>query len=43
MYNEYHALLVYLGKHYCRKTKPQCRQCPLLDLLPDHGPLEPEN
>jgi endonuclease-3 related protein len=28
MYNEYHALLVYLGKNFCKK-KPQCEGCPL--------------
>jgi endonuclease-3 related protein len=31
MYKEYHALLVELGKNYC-KTKPQCEDCPLLRL-----------
>jgi len=41
LYNEYHALLVHLGKHYCRKSKPKCDACPLNDLLPDGGPLEP--
>ncbi len=29
MYNEYHALLVRLGKDFCRKTKPLCGSCPL--------------
>ncbi len=29
MYNEYHALLVRLGKDFCRKTKPLCAACPL--------------
>jgi endonuclease-3 related protein len=42
LYNEYHALLVHTGKHYCRKTKPKCQECPLRDLLPNGGPLEPE-
>lgn len=28
MFNEYHALLVMLGKHYC-KPKPKCKGCPL--------------
>jgi endonuclease-3 related protein len=28
MYKEYHALLVELGKNYC-KTKPECRDCPI--------------
>jgi endonuclease-3 related protein len=34
LYNEYHALLVRLGKDYC-KTKPQCAGCPLEDLPHD--------
>lgn len=29
VYNEYHALLVRLGKDLCRKTKPLCAACPL--------------
>ena len=28
LYNEYHALIVMLGKHYC-KPKPVCGPCPL--------------
>lgn len=28
LYNEYHALIVNLGKEHC-KTKPQCEGCPL--------------
>ncbi len=28
LFNEYHALFVKLGKHYC-KSKPQCNGCPL--------------
>jgi endonuclease-3 related protein len=32
LFNEYHALLVRLGKTYCKKTKPLCNQCPLSDL-----------
>jgi len=42
LYNEYHALLVCVGKDYCRKTKPRCQPCPLAGLLPEGGPLEPE-
>ncbi len=42
LYNEYHALLVYAGKHYCHKTKPKCRECPLKEMLPEGGPLEAE-
>ncbi len=43
LYNEYHALLVRVGKHFCRKSKPKCVQCPLSELLPNGGPLEAEN
>jgi endonuclease-3 related protein len=41
-YNEFHALLVRLGKDYCRKTGPKCAECPLHELLPRGRPLEPE-
>ncbi len=40
LYNEYHALLVRLGKDYCRKKKPRCVKCPLGEFLPDGGPFE---
>jgi len=42
LYNEYHALLVQVGKRFCRKQDPKCEECPLADLLPDAGPLEPD-
>ncbi|MDD5409005.1 MAG: endonuclease III domain-containing protein [Candidatus Omnitrophica bacterium] len=29
LFNEYHALLVKLGKDYCRKHNPKCEICPL--------------
>ena len=29
IYNEYHALIVALGKDFCRKSKPLCGACPL--------------
>jgi len=29
LFNEYHALLVRLGKEFCAKTKPRCQVCPL--------------
>ena len=41
MYNEYHALLVAVGKQYCRK-QPKCDTCPLGDLLQKGGVVEPE-
>ena len=41
LYNEYHALIVRVGHKHCRKT-PKCQGCPLEELLPDGGPLEPD-
>jgi len=41
LYNEYHALLVRVGKEHCGKT-PQCKGCPLAELLPEGGPRKPE-
>ncbi len=32
LFNEYHALLVRLGKDYCLKNKPKCSLCPLKQL-----------
>jgi len=32
LYNEFHALIVVLGKNLCR-PKPKCDECPLKDLL----------
>lgn len=29
LFNEYHALLVRLGKEFCLKDKPKCQACPL--------------
>ena len=29
LFNEYHALIVKLGKEYCFKTNPLCKNCPL--------------
>jgi endonuclease-3 related protein len=42
VYNEYHALMVRLGKDYCRKSNPKCGECPLADMLPKGGPLTPD-
>ena len=41
MYNEYHALLVRVGHAHCRKT-PRCDGCPLAELLPAGGMIEPD-
>lgn len=35
LFNQYHALLVNVGKHYCRRKQPRCSQCPLQPMLPD--------
>lgn len=43
LYNEFHALLVNVGHHYCRKTDPHCGDCPLQDMLPDSGIVLPED
>src|SRR5262245_13901570 len=40
LYNEYHALLVRVGKVYCRKSSPNCDECPLKYLLPESGIAE---
>ncbi len=29
LYGEYHALIVRLGKEYCRARRPRCGECPL--------------
>ncbi len=39
LFNEYHALIVALGKHHCRPT-PRCTGCPLQGLLPSAGPRD---
>lgn len=33
LFNEYHALLVQVGKHFCKKKRPECAFCPLHALL----------
>ncbi len=32
LFNEFHALLVKLGKEFCLKNKPKCNICPLADV-----------
>lgn len=34
LFNEYHALLVRVGKDWCRKKAPDCAGCPLQTFLP---------
>ncbi len=33
-YNEFHALLVQVGKNWCRPREPRCAGCPLHSFLP---------
>ncbi len=37
LYNEFHALIVRLGKEHCR-ARPHCEACPLKAYLPKGGP-----
>lgn len=39
LFNEYHALIVSLGKQFCG-TRPKCEGCPLQSMLPAGGPCE---
>lgn len=32
LFNEYHALIVQVGKEFCKKSKPGCADCPLAGL-----------
>ncbi len=32
LFNEYHALIVQVGKDFCKKSKPVCADCPLAGL-----------
>jgi len=41
LYNEYHALLVRVGKDYCKRTDPKCEACPLAEMLPASGIVMP--
>ncbi|HYV85483.1 MAG TPA: endonuclease III domain-containing protein [Patescibacteria group bacterium] len=38
LYNEYHALIVRLGKERCRRSRPLCSGCPLEPWLSSGGP-----
>jgi endonuclease-3 related protein len=35
LYNEFHALIVHTGKHYCRARNPRCGECALYVMLPE--------
>jgi endonuclease-3 related protein len=40
LFNELHALIVNVGHHWCKRA-PKCQQCPLQELLPAGGVVEP--
>jgi len=33
LFNEYHALIVRVGKNWCKRQNPDCRNCPLFAFL----------
>jgi endonuclease III related protein len=39
LFNEFHALLVEVGKRYCRSQAPRCDECPLKEFLPQGQPV----
>jgi endonuclease III related protein len=41
LYNDYHALLVRVGKDYCKRSAPKCDGCPLAEMLPEFGIVAP--
>jgi endonuclease-3 related protein len=41
LFNEYHALLVRIGKDYCKRNGPKCESCPLAPMLPESGIVVP--
>jgi len=42
LYQEYHALLVAVGKRQCKKAAPACRGCPLQESLEEGQPVREE-
>lgn len=38
LFNQYHALLVNVGKNFCKRNTPNCSQCPLEPMLPEGAP-----
>jgi endonuclease III related protein len=38
LYNEFHALLVNVGKNWCRPREPRCSECPLGPFMLDTAP-----
>ena len=40
LFNELHALIVQVGHHWCKRV-PKCEACPLREMLPARGVVEP--
>lgn len=40
-FNEYHALIVHTGKHFCKKREAACLGCPLRPFLPTTAEVRP--
>jgi endonuclease III related protein len=38
IYNEFHGLIVHVGKNWCRTRQPRCQECPLQPYLPQLAP-----
>jgi endonuclease-3 related protein len=38
LYNEFHGLIVHVGKNWCRTRQPRCHECPLQPFLPQPVP-----
>ena len=41
-WQDYHAQLVMVGKHYCRKSQLRCSDCPLHSLMPNNNCIKAE-
>lgn len=39
LYNDFHAQIVMVGKHWCKRSQPDCDNCPLKGFLPEGGPM----
>ncbi len=39
LYNDFHAQIVMVGKNWCKRSKPDCENCPLKGYLPESGPI----
>jgi endonuclease-3 related protein len=42
-FNELHALIVNVGKNWCRPKQPDCEHCPWKDYLPTSSPFHPSS